>query len=162
MAMSVTAACENHWKCTYGAITEEQTTTSATEVTLGTITIPGDSMGPTGCVMIAVDWRADGGTASKTMRVKFDGTVIKEAVGTGNSWGVDMAHIYVWNKNDTSAQGASFKHSWVHSRIGEPARNLTADTTSDVDVTFTGFAASSNTVHLRFAFVKVYQLVRPL
>lgn len=161
MAMSVTCTSNKHWLLYCASITQEQSTTSTSEVTLGTITIPGNSMGVVGWVRIIALWRSTGGNYSGTMRTKFGGNICKQQVHTSGNNQYDPVTCYVWNQNATNAQGSGQKVSNVH--LGNATvGSFAVDTTADVDITFTGLVANAGkTLYLRFASVEVHQEVRP-
>ena len=142
-----------------GAITEEASHTGDTsETEVGKITVPGDKMGVHGYVSLFVFFRAErtgGGTGNHTFRVYFDGQILANHTGNFANLMVDMTPRFIWNQGVTNLQSSGFRLTDRHTRAGEAPYPGVADTTADVDITFTvQNAVAAHTAYLRSAFVE--------
>lgn len=140
-----------------GAITEEVSHTGDTnEATLGTITVPADSMGPHGFIRV---WAVfvGMGAGTHTFKIKFDGNDAKRTWYAGTNQLVDFVPAFIWNKGVTDSQGTGIMWGVSHLRTPESPTLFAVDTTTDVDVTFTGQnTVAGDTVYLRFALVEAF------
>ncbi len=154
--MSVVKACEKY-NYLFRAETQEISTVSTSEVTLRTITVPGDSMGINGYIRAVALWRSAGGNFSKTMRVKFAGNTVKQQIHTSGNQQYDNVPAFIWNQGATNAQDSSLLGAQLHN-TNNVVGSWAVDTTLDFDITFTGLVANAgNTLYLRFASVEVWR-----
>jgi hypothetical protein len=137
-------------------ITEEVSHTGDTaEATVGTITVPANSMGPNGFVKVDALFRAIG-AGQHEFRTYFGGQLFSRYFVSGTNLMVDMNPKFVWNRGATNSQGSGIQ--WLaRSRFGESVFSGAIDTTQDVDVTFTvQNSIAGDTAYLRFALVGAY------
>jgi hypothetical protein len=140
-----------------GAITEEVSHTGDTnEVTLGTITVPADSMGAHGFLRIAALFRAMG-AGTHTFKIKFGGNDVKRTWYAGTTMLIDFVPAFVWNKGAVDSQETGIMWGVSHLRTPETPTSFAVDTSADVDVTFTGQnTVAGDTAYFRFGLVEAF------
>ena len=97
-----------------GRITQEQVTSSTTEVELGKLIIPGGTMGRNGYAHIVAIFKKGVTNTTWKARIKFAGTIVKEASFTTANTVLEMLPSNIWNKNATNAQAGGHKHTTIH------------------------------------------------
>lgn len=115
------------------------TTAVTTEQTLETFTVPAGAMGTTGGVSLRVIGQCTGNNDTKTVRVRFGGTVLASLVVPASTsirfWRFDT---YIFNDGATNSQegntfyDSNFDMTWVVNNT--PSWQGTADTTAAVDI----------------------------
>jgi hypothetical protein len=111
------------------------------ETTLGTITVPANSMGPNGFVRITTVWKI---ASAGKVNIYFGQINAANKVGY---WSLPLPvllearPVHVWNTNDASAQSASSAADTlalsIHYDAGASPVSMTEDTTSDIEIYFT-------------------------
>lgn len=145
------------------AITAEASHTGDTvETELGKITIPANKMGPNGIVRVFVICKPHAGA---TFRIYFGQKITANRIGywfhASTDFYVSSRPLFVWNKNNTSAQSGEEPDDNLQLdrhfiAFGVPP-NMTEDTTQDVVIYFTVInAAGGDTSYLYFALVEVF------
>lgn len=155
----ITATCKTiqGYDLLIGRTTQEQSTVSTVEDTLGKIIIPGGTIGKNGLVRIIALWRSTGSNFGATMRIKFGGNTVKQQIHTAGNQQYDNVPAYVWNQGATNAQDSSLLGAQLHN-TNNVVGSWTVDTTLDVDVTFVGFVANVNrTLYFRAGLVEVFR-----
>jgi hypothetical protein len=150
--------CSGYDRLVAAIVEEVSHTGDVNETTLGTLTIPADSMGAYGFVRIFASFYATGKGGNHIFRVKFGGTQIKYSLYATATDKVDIAPAFVWNTNVTNAQETGVAgDAVVHYRQELPVTPA-VDTTADVDVTFTGQnSVAGHTIFLKFAMIEVFR-----
>lgn len=99
---------------------------------IGTITLPGNQLGPNGTLEILVAARLDATpTAPATLQIEFDGTVIADVNTLGRHV---RLHRFLWNQNDEAVQIAMPSLEGYAESSAELAIDLAADTSAAVDI----------------------------
>lgn len=125
------------WVGHVNGVTSHTGTTA--ETTLGTVTIPGGTIGPSGSVWIRFlsDLATYSGTGTATFRLKFGGTIIGSNGRTAAAT-VQLERT-VYNQVSEAAQRIypNIADTEVANINGQFPQSLTFDTSADIDVTFT-------------------------
>lgn len=140
----------------FGSINTQTSHTGDTnETVLGTITVPGNAMGPNGFVEVDAHFSFTG-TNTKTARIRFNGlsgtTYHNLAPTTQLS---AHANVVIYNRNSASSQvSTGAGTAFGASSLG--AVTSSVDTTSDVNIVFTGqLTNTGETIAIEAASVKV-------
>lgn len=139
-ANALRAALAKQGAGTFAQSAAPQSVTGTTsETTLATITIPGGAMGANGRVEVMALFSYTNSANNKTLRVKFGGTTMANAVPTTSASYAASATIA--NRNSVSSQVAN--GSLAPGATGAAVAAATADTTADVVLTITGQLANA-------------------
>ena len=139
-----------------GGITAEASTTATGETTLATVAVPGGTVGTTGVLRITAYWEAADNANTKTVKIKFGGSVVAETTpSAGENNGIIMV-VTIQNRNSESAQ-FYFSQIRIRGAVSEDETNgtLTLDTTQSQNVIVTSTNPGGDTVLLKFLLIEV-------
>lgn len=128
-----------------------------TEVQLGTVTIPANTMGPNGQVVVLTGWEYTNSASTKTPRVRFGGTSGTEYLTDGLTTTQTYQHyLSIRNRGVTNKQvGHSTQVNTSFNHATSTAAVSTVDTTADVLVVISGQKVAADQMVLEFADVSV-------
>jgi len=143
-----------------GGNTSDQSTTSSSETTLGTVTVPGGTIGNSGVLKITAIWEAPDNANNHEVKIKFAGNTLLDVIPSGEEdKGVKM-EVYIWNLGSESSQRYYSSALWEGGT--ETAGHLiitngllSVDTTLDQDVEITAISNDEDTITLEFFHVTV-------
>lgn len=119
-------------------------TGNTTENTVATITIPANSMGANGYIRVISTWTTTGNTNTKTVRVKFNGTIYTIVNHTLSTALMVQAITIIQNRNNTSSQiGGPAGTEGIERSINGAAITSAHNTTGALDVTLTAQCTTS-------------------
>lgn len=133
------------------------TPSQTTEEVLATITVPANSMGPNGSILLLVRWSYTESANSKTFRVRFGGTTLWAATTSTATNEVYQALILIQNRGATNSQVGSSSFGFGLSTSGDPLNVSAIDTTADVALTITGQrAVGTDVINLESRFIQLF------
>lgn len=135
-------------------------TQSGSEVILGTVAIPANSMGKNGVIRWRFKWSHTNTSTSKTIFVRLgplgttSDTIVMTGSSTGNAAGDMMGEIA--NRNNTSSQIACTNNALVLGPTSAPFFETTVNTTANLFLSFGGFVTdTATTLKLESYFVEI-------
>lgn len=119
------------------AVASTTLTGTAAETTLTTVTVPGNSMGANGVLIITTQWKFTGTANTKQVKTKFGGTIYGDV--TNASAILSHRHqVQIANRNSTSSQVGNTSSQTNFAGNGTTVVTSAIDTTADQNIVFTG------------------------